>query len=221
MPPREDVFVTTKLWLFDWRHDKTLRAFDDSARKPGLDVVDLYLLHFPNPADFAGTIASYQAAEQLLADGRIRAFGVCNFKPEHLDRLLAEVDTVPAVNQIELHPFFSQPDMRARNAQLGITTQARSPLGGVRVNYGSVPDDQKPLNSTVLRKIAAGHGKSAAQVVLRWHLQLGIPAIPKSVRPGRIAENFNVFDFTLTEDEMVAIDALDAGERSGPDPGIL
>jgi len=219
--PREDVFVTTKLWLSGWGHGATLRAFDDSARKLGLDTVDLYLLHFPNPADFAGTIASYKAGEQLLADGRIRALGVCNFKPEHLDRLLAEVDTVPAVNQIELHPFFAQPEVRAKNAKLGITTQAWSPLGGVRANYGNLPEDKKPLNSPTVAKIAASHGKSPAQVILRWHLQLGISAIPKSVRPGRITENFNVFDFTLTEAEMDAINALDTGERGGPDPDIV
>jgi len=219
--PRKDVFVTTKLWLSDWGHDKTLRAFDDSASKLGLDVVDLYLLHFPNPADFAGTIASYKAGEQLLADGRVRALGVCNFKPEHLDRLLAEGDTVPAVNQIELHPYFSQPDIRAKNAELGITTQAWSPIAGVRVNYAPVPDAQKPLNNSALREIAARHGKTPAQVILRWHLQHGLSAIPKSVHPKRIAENFDVFDFDLTDDDMAAIDSLDTGERGGPDPDIV
>jgi len=219
--PRDDVFVTTKLWLADWGFDAALRGFDTSAAKLGLDVVDLYLLHFPNPADWANTIASYKAAEQLLADGRVRAIGVCNFKPEHLDALLAEVDTVPAVNQVELHPFFAQPDVRAKNAALGITTQAWSPIGGVRVNYAPVPDEQKPLNNPVLRQIGARHGKTPAQVILRWHLQNGVSAIPKSVRPERIAENFDVFDFELTADDMAAVDGLDTGVRGGPDPDLV
>ena len=218
---RDDVFVTTKLWLTDWGYDAALRAFDASARKLGIDLVDLYLLHFPNPSDWANTIASYRAAEQLLADGRVRAIDVWNFKPEHLDALLSEVDTVPAVNQIELHPFFAQPAMRAKNAELGIITQAWSPIGGVRMNYAPVAEDQQPLNSPVLREIGDRHGKSTAQVILRWHLQHGISAIPKSVRPERIAENFDVFDFDLTADDMAAIDGLDTGERGGPDPDIV
>jgi 2,5-diketo-D-gluconate reductase A len=149
---------------------------------------------FPNPTDWANTIASYRAAEQLLADGRVRAIGVCNVKPEHLDALLSDVDTVPAVNQIELHPFFAQPAMRAKNAELGITTQAWSPIGGVRMNYAAVAEDQQPLNSPVLREIGERHGKSTAQVILRWHLQHGISAIPKSVHPERIKENFDEHD---------------------------
>jgi 2,5-diketo-D-gluconate reductase A len=218
---RDDVFVTTKLWLSDWGYEPALRAFDVSSRNLGLDVVDLYLLHFPNPSNWANTVASYRAAEQLLADGRVRAIGVSNFKPEHLDALLAEVDTVPAVHQIELYPFFAQPAMRAKNAHHGIATQAWSPIGGIRVNWAPLPEDQRPLNNPVLRDISERHGKTTAQVVLRWHLQNGISAIPKSVRPERIKENFDVVDFALSTDDMTAIDGLDTGERGGPGPAIV
>ena len=217
---RDDVFVTTKLWLSDWGHDAALRGFETSATKLSLDVIDLYLLHFPNPTDWANTVASYRAAEQLLTDGRVRAIGVCNFKAEHLDALIREVDTVPAVNQIELHPFFAQPQMRATNAELGIVTQAWSPLGGVRVNYAPVPEDQQPLNNPALREIGARHGKTPAQVILRWHVQHGHIIFPMSMSRERMKQNFATFDFERAAEEMAAIDALDRGAqgRIGPKP---
>jgi diketogulonate reductase-like aldo/keto reductase len=218
---RDDVFVTTKLWLSDWGYDAALRAFDASAAKLGLEVVDLYLLHFPNPSDWANTIASYRAAERLLGDGRVRAIGVSNFKPQRLDALLAEVDTVPAVNQVELHPYFAQRELRAKHAEFGIVTQAWSPIAGIRRYYADSAEGQRLLDNPQLAEIAQRHDKTTAQVVLRWHLQHGISAIPKSVRPERIEENFDVFDFELNADDMTAIDALDTGERSGPDPDIV
>ena len=214
--PRNEVFVTTKLWLSDWGFDKTLHAFDRSAGRLDVGALDLYLLHMPYPMDFAATIASYKAAERFLAEGRVRAIGVSNFKPQHLDRLLAEVDVVPAVNQVELHPYFAQRDVRAKDSELGIITQAWSPIGGVLLGRGV-----EVVNDPVLVGRARKHGKTAVQVVLRWHLQHGNSPIPKSSRPERIAENFDVFDFTLSDDDLAAIDRLDADRHGGPDPDII
>ncbi|MEV4946390.1 aldo/keto reductase [Streptomyces sp. NPDC053755] len=206
---RDELFVTTKVWNADQGYDATLRAFDDSLAKLGLDHVDLYLIHWPAPG--RGLYQeTWRAIEKLVADGRVRAAGVSNFTPAHLDRLLADATLVPAVNQVELHPALQQSELRQHHARFGITTEAWSPLA-----QGAV------LGEAALREIAARHGRSPAQVVLRWHLQLGNVVIPKSVTPARIRENIDVFDLTLTADEMTAISALDRGLRTGPDPDTL
>lgn len=216
---REQIFVTTKLWLTDYGHEAALRGFDESLAKLGLDYLDLYLLHWPTK-NFDATVESYQAAEKLLAAGRVRAIGVCNHTAQHLDALIARTDVVPAVNQVELHPYFAQKDLRQKNAALGIVTEAWSPIGGVKRYWpgASTPGNGDPLADSVITEIGRAHGKTAAQVILRWHFQNGVVAIPKSVKAARIAENFDIFDFSLSEAEMTKIDALDTGVRGGPDP---
>ncbi|HEX8944486.1 MAG TPA: aldo/keto reductase [Gemmatimonadaceae bacterium] len=221
---RAQLFVQTKMWISDYGYESGLRAFDVSVRKLGLEYVDLYLLHQPMPNEWDRTVAAYTAAERLLADGRARAIGVCNFSTKHLDDLIARTDVTPAVNQVELHPHFTQRALRDAHARLGIATQAWSPLGGVNVympKRPNAPESAKrlknPLEDPVITALALKHGKTPAQIVLRWHLDHGVSAIPKSVKPSRIAENFAVFDFALTPDEVAAIDALDTGVRGGPD----
>ncbi len=204
---RDELFVTTKVWNADQGRDATLRAVDGSLGRLGLDHVDLYLIHWPVPSADR-YVETWTALEEILADGRARAVGVSNFQPAHLDRLAAETGTVPAVNQIELHPHLAQPELREYHAAHGIVTEAWSPLA----RGGDVLTDE------TVGKIAAAHGRTPAQVVLRWHLQLGTVVIPKSVTPSRIAENLAVFDFELTADELAAISALDMGARIGPDP---
>jgi diketogulonate reductase-like aldo/keto reductase len=215
---RDDVFIETKVWISDYGYDATLHAFDKSAGKLGVDQLDLLLLHQPLSSRFDLTRDAYRALEQLLADGKVRAIGVSNFMPEHLDRLLTETSVVPAVNQIELHPYFQQTALQRAHAKHGIRTQAWSPIGGV-VSYGG--GGKSALEDPTLLEIARRHGKSAAQVMLRWHLQEGRSAIPKSIRPARIAENFDVFDFELTGEQIAAIDARDTGVRGGPDPDSI
>jgi diketogulonate reductase-like aldo/keto reductase len=193
-----------------------------SLRKLGLDYVDLYLLHQPMPNEWERTVAAYKGAERLVADGRVRAIGVCNFSARHLGDLIARTDVVPAVNQVEIHPFFIQRELRAVHGRLGIATQAWSPLGGINVYRPADPNAVKnPLTHPVVTTLASKYGKTPAQVVLRWHIEHGFSAIPKSVRPERIAENVNVFDFRLTDDDVASIDALDAGVRGGPDPDLI
>ncbi len=213
---RSDVFLETKVWISDYGYDATLHAFDKSAGKLGVEVIDLLILHQPLPTAFERTTEAYRALETLLADGKVRAIGVSNFMPDHLTRLMEHASIVPAVNQVEVHPYFAQPDVQAADADRGILTQAWSPIGGITAyrdtGTGSVFED--PTITT----IAEAHGKSAAQVMLRWHLQAGRSAIPKSVKAHRIAENFDVFDFELTPDQITAIDALDTGVRGGPEP---
>jgi 2,5-diketo-D-gluconate reductase A len=213
---RDEVFIETKVWISDYGYDETLHAFDKSAGKLGVEQLDLLILHQPLPTEFHRAIDAYRALETLLEEGKVRAIGVSNFMPEHLERLMERARTAPAVNQIEVHPYFAQPELQKVDADLGILTQAWSPIGGITAyrdaGTGSVFDDP------VIALIAAETGKSAAQVMLRWHLQAGRSAIPKSVRPQRIAENFDVFDFKLDEDQMSALDALDTGVRGGPDP---
>ncbi|WP_329342287.1 aldo/keto reductase [Streptomyces sp. NBC_00663] len=206
---RDELFVTTKLWNADQGYDATLRAFDASLAKLGLDFVDLYLIHWPTPARDLYR-ESWRAIEKLAGEGRIRAAGVSNFQPAHLHRLLDDSSLVPAVNQIELHPGLQQRELRDLHTELGIATEAWSPLA-----QGAV------LSEPVLTSIAGRYGKSPAQVVLRWHLQLGNIVIPKSVTPARIRENADVFDFVLTDEEMTAIAGLDRGLRTGPDPDTL
>ncbi|WP_062212243.1 aldo/keto reductase [Streptomyces sp. NBRC 109706] len=219
---REEVFVTTKLWLTDYGYDEALRAFDHSLGELGLDYLDLYLLHWPVPSAFDATVASYEAAQKLLADGRVRAIGVCNHAPEDLTRLMERTEIVPAVNQVELHPLFIQRELRDFDRRNGIITQSWSPIGGVN-RYGSNAADQStdPLRAPAVTDIAEKYGKTPAQVVLRWHLEHSLCAIPKSVKEHRIKENFDVFDFSLTDDEVAAIDALDGGRRGGADPASV
>lgn len=216
--PREEVFIETKVWITDYGYESTLKAFEASAGKLGVDVIDLLILHQPAPNRFADTLDAYRALEELLAPGRVRAIGVSNFMPQHLERLLAETDVVPAVNQVELHPYFTQPEVQRANADAGILTQAWSPIGGITVYPGWGNGLGNVLQDPTIAQIATTHQRSAAQVMLRWHLQQGRSAIPKSVNPTRIAENFDVFDFSLTEDEIAQIDALNTGVRGGPDP---
>ena len=212
---RDEIFIETKVWISDFGYDETLHAFEKSTGKLGVDQLDLLILHQALPTRFDLTLGAYKALETLLADGRVRAIGVSNFMVEHLERLAAETSVVPAINQIEVHPYFQQREVQQADAAAGTVTQAWSPIGGItayRPNGASVFDDE------TLTAIAAEHGKSPAQVMLRWHLQQGRSALPKSVRPARIAENFDVFDFELTADQLGAIDALDTGVRRGPEP---
>ena len=213
--PRDEVFIETKVWISDFGYDETLHAFEKSTGKLGVDQLDLLILHQALPTRFDLTLGAYKALETLLADGRVRAIGVSNFMVEHLEKLAAETSIVPAINQIEVHPYFQQREVQQADAAVGTVTQAWSPIGGItayRPTGASVFDDE------ALTAIAAEHGKSPAQVMLRWHLQQGRSALPKSVRPARIAENFEVFDFELTADQLSAIDALDTGVRRGPEP---
>jgi diketogulonate reductase-like aldo/keto reductase len=207
---RDELFVTTKLWNDDQGYDSTLRAFDKSLGKLGLDYVDLYLIHWPMPA--RGTfVDTYKAMEKILADGRAKSIGVSNFLPEHLETLMAETSVVPVLNQIELHPQFQQSTSREFHAQHSIATEAWSPLG----------QGKGLLEVPTVVAVARKHGRTPAQVVLRWHLQLGNVVIPKSSTPSRIAENFDVFGFELDEDDMAAFAALDEGKRLGGDPAVF
>jgi 2,5-diketo-D-gluconate reductase A len=214
---RSELFVQTKVWVSDYGYDKALHAFDVSTRKLGIDYIDLYLLHQPLPQDFDATVDAYRALERLLEDGRVRAIGISNFSPSHLETVLPRLSVAPAVNQVEVHPYFSQPALRAVHEQRGIVTQAWSPLGGVYVYRGPAGDEPKnALEDPVITAIAERHGKTPAQVVLRWHIDSGRSAIPKSVTPARIAQNLDLFDFALTADDIAAIDGLDTGVRGGP-----
>jgi 2,5-diketo-D-gluconate reductase A len=214
---RSELFVQTKVWVSDYSFDGVLHAFDVSTRKLGLDTVDLYLLHQPLPQHFESTVAAYRAAERLLSEERARAIGVSNFSTAHLERFLPQVGVVPAVNQVEVHPYYSQPALQAAHRRLGILTQAWSPLGGVYVYRPADPNAAKnALADPIITGIAERHDKTPAQVILRWHLDGGRSPVPKSVQPERIAENFSVFDFTLTPGEINAIDGLDTGVRGGP-----
>lgn len=215
---RSELFVTTKLWVADYGTESARSAFEASRRRLGLDYIDLYLLHWPVPTDFDATIASYKVAEKLLAERRARAIGVSNFQPHHLDNLIGRTDVVPAVNQVELNPYFTERAVREANERYGIVTQSWSPIGGT-YSRGTHPDiSTKPLDNPVIGKLASKYRKTPAQIILRWHLEHGFSAIPKSVKPSRIAENFDVFDFVLTPEEVTAIDALDTGKRAGGDP---
>lgn len=215
---RNDVFIETKVWVSDYGHAETLHAFEKSSRKLGLDRIDLLLLHQPMPQHFDRTVAAYKALEELLAAGSVRAIGISNFMPHHVFELLNQVDVVPAVNQIELHPYFTQPEVQAVDAEHGILTQAWSPIGGITFYPGWGEERKNVLHDHAVQAIAGRHGKSPAQVLLRWHLQQGRSVIPKSTNPSRIAENFDVFDFTLTDEELSRLNALNTGVRGGPDP---
>ncbi|MFE6735320.1 aldo/keto reductase [Microbacterium sp. NPDC057650] len=204
--PREELFITSKVWVSDHGYDNALRAYDEALERLGLEYLDLFLVHWPTPA--SGLYPeTWRALEKLYADGRVRAIGVSNFEPAHLAQISGEGRMVPAVNQVELHPALQNRAVVAANEARGIVTEAWSPLA-----QGAVLGDDAVLAA------AAAHGKSPAQVVLRWHLQQGRVVIPKSVTPSRIAENLDVFDFELTADELAAIDGLERDGRTGPHP---
>ncbi|MGJ0183950.1 aldo/keto reductase [Corynebacterium glyciniphilum] len=213
---RSDIFVETKLWISDYGYDEALHAFDKSAGKLGVETIDLLLLHQAVPTQFDKTVAAYKALETLMADGKVRAIGVSNFMPEVLRDLIDQTDVLPAVNQVEVHPYFTQQDVQAADKEHGILTQAWSPMGGITSYRGD--SSRSTFNDPVLSEIAGKYGKTPAQVMLRWHLQEGRSAIPKSVKPERIAANFDVFDFELTGDDLATINGLDTGVRGGPDP---
>lgn len=204
---REDVFVTTKVWNDEQGYDESLRAFDASSQRLGMDVVDLYLIHWPCPEQDK-YVDTWKALLKLREDGRIRAAGVCNFQPRHLQRLIDETGEAPAINQVELNPTFQQEEVRAFNAQHEILTEAWAPLAQGR----------DVLQDETIAQIGRRLGKTPAQVILRWHLQIGNVVIPKSVTPSRIEENFQLFDFELTDDDLQAIAKLDRNDRHGPDP---
>ena len=205
----EGVFVTTKLWNSDHGRDRALRAFEHSLDRLGLERIDLYLIHWPAPARDR-YVETWKALTELRDSGRARSIGVSNFEIDHLERILDATGVAPAVNQVELHPRFQQSDLRRFHSEHGIATEAWSPLaqGGV-------------LEDPVVAELASAHGRTPAQVVLRWHLQLGNLVIPKSATPARIEENFAIFDFRLDDDAMRAMEGLDAGERIGPDPATF
>lgn len=215
---RDEVFLETKVWINDYGYDATLHAFDKAVGKLGVERLDLLILHQALPGEFDLTVRAYQALEKLYADGKVRAIGVSNFQPEHLDRLAAATEVVPAVNQIEVHPYFRESELLAHDEQRGILNQAWSPIGGITFYPGFGEDRVSVLDDSTIGGIAEAHGKTPAQVMLRWHLQQGRQVIPKSVTPSRIAENFDVFDFELTAEELASIDKLDTGIRGGPEP---
>ena len=209
--PREEIFITTKLWNSDQGKENVRKAFNASLERLGLDYVDLYLIHWPVPSKGL-YVETWKELEQIYKDGKARAIGVSNFHPEHLDALLAECEIVPAVNQIELHPRFPQHELRDYCADKGIHIESWSPIGGSKGNL---------LENPVLQQIGDAHGKTPAQVVIRWHIQNGLIVIPKSSNPDRIRQNIDVFDFELTDEDMEQINALDANERQGPNPAAM
>ncbi|MEO6085921.1 MAG: aldo/keto reductase [Umezawaea sp.] len=216
---RSEIFVETKVWISDYGYDATLHAFDKSAGKLGVDRIDLLILHQPLPNRFDLTLEAYRALETLLENGSVRAIGVSNFMPDHLDDLLKSATVVPAVNQVEMHPYFAQPEVIAADAAHGIVSQAWSPIGGI--TFYRDGEGGSTLDDRTIAGIGQAHGKTPAQVMLRWHLQHGRSAIPKSTRQERIAENIDVFDFELTDAELAAIDGLDQGVRRGPEPAAI
>lgn len=203
---RDELFVTTKVWNADHGFDRTLAAFEASLERLGLEEVDLYLIHWPAPHQNR-YVDTWRALIRLHKEGRARSIGVSNFHTHHLERLIGETGVVPVVNQVELHPWLQQTELRAFHALLGIVTEAWSPLARGRA-----------IGDETLKRIGARYGKSEAQVAIRWHLQVGNVAIPKSVTPQRIRENVQVFDFELDADDLAAIAALDVGFRTGRDP---
>jgi diketogulonate reductase-like aldo/keto reductase len=208
--PRDDLFVTTKLWNTDQGYDNARRAFDKSLRNLGMDYVDLYLIHWPVPS--RNQVAeTWQALEKIYADGLARAIGVSNFAPHHMRRLAESATITPALDQIELHPYLQQGDARAYNREHEIATEAWAPLA----KGGDL------LSDPVIDALARKHDHTPAQIVLRWHIQHGTVVIPKSQTPARVRENFDIFGFALDEGDMAEIDAIDRGSRTGPDPDTM
>jgi 2,5-diketo-D-gluconate reductase A len=203
---RDDVFVTTKVWNTDHGYGQTLRAFDKSTGLLGIDEVDLYLIHWPTPARDV-YLDSWRALIRLREEGRARSIGVSNFHDAHLRKIIDETGVIPALNQIELHPWLPQTELRDIDARLGIRTEAWSPLGSGRL-----------IDDPVIAEVSAKHGKSPAQVMVRWSIQLGNIVLPKSVTPERIEQNIDVFDFQLDDADMAAIATLESGRRTGPNP---
>ena len=206
--PRDELFVTSKVWKDDNGYDETLRAFDASMSRFGLQSLDLYLIHWPVPSTDR-YVDTWRALVRLQSEGRVRSIGVANFHAHHIERIVAETGVTPVVNQVELHPWLPQAELRAFDAARGIRTEAWSPLARGRI-----------LGEPVLDRLAAAHGRTPAQIVLRWHLQLGNIVIPKASSPARIRENLDVFDFELRADDLSAIAALETGERTGRDPDL-
>lgn len=203
---REELFITSKIWILDMGYEQTLKAFDESLQRLGLDYLDLFLIHWPAPEKEL-YVETWKALEKLYAEKKIRAIGVSNFQPTHLQKLIDATDVVPAVNQVELHPALQNAEVSAANAGHGIATEAWSPLA-----QGAL------LNDASILAIGEAHQVTAAQVILRWHLQRGRVIIPKSVTESRIVQNLDLFGFELSAEELAAIDALDRGGRTGPDP---
>jgi 2,5-diketo-D-gluconate reductase A len=209
--PRDEVYVTSKLANGNHAPDDLRRSFDETMTGLGLDQLDLFLIHWPLPTLYDGDyVSTWKAVTELVTEGRLRTAGVSNFQPAHLDRIIAETGIIPAVNQVELHPYFTNEAVRAAAARHGIAIEAHSPLG----------HDGKPVSDETINGIAAARGRTPAQVILRWHLQHGTIVIPKSARPERMAENLAVLDFELSAEEIASLDGLDRGEsgRSGPNP---
>jgi diketogulonate reductase-like aldo/keto reductase len=213
---RADVFIETKIWISDYGYDETLHGFEKSAGKLGVNRIDLLILHQALPSAFDKTLEAYRALETLLADGNVRAIGVSNFMVDHLTTLLEHANVVPAVNQIECHPYFQQRDVQNLGSEHGILAQAWSPIGGI--TFYRDGNHTSTLQDPVIGAIAETHGKSPAQVMLRWGVQHGRSVIPKSTKPHRIAENIDLFDFELSDAEIKAIDDLDTDVRGGPEP---
>jgi 2,5-diketo-D-gluconate reductase A len=208
--PRDELFITTKLTNSEHGYDTTLAAIDGSMEKLGIDVLDLFLIHWPLPM-FDQYVETWRAFEKLLSDGRVRSIGVSNFEIEHLQRLMAETDVTPAVNQIELHPQFPQDDLREFHQEHGIITESWGPLG----------QGKGLLEDANIVEVARRKDRTPAQVVLRWHVQLGCVLIPKSVRPERMRENFDIFDFELDDVDMAEISKVRTGQRLGSDPNVF
>lgn len=206
--PRTDLFVTSKVWKDDNGFDATLRAFDASMARLGLDRLDLYLIHWPVPSTDR-YVETWRALVRLRDEDRVRSIGVANFHAHHLERIIGETGVAPVLNQVELHPWLPQRDLRAYDEERGIRTEAWSPLARGRV-----------LGTPLLDDLAAKHGRTPAQIVLRWHVELGNIVIPKASSPERLRENLDVFDFALDDDDMAAMATLETGERTGRDPDV-
>ena len=208
--PREDLFITTKVWNADHGYENTLKAFDESLEKLGLDYVDLYLIHWPTPK-YDAYVETYKALEKLYKDGRTKAIGVCNFEIEHLQRIMDECEIIPTVNQVECHPYLQQTELKKFCKEHGILLEAYSPL----------MNGTKVLQDPVIQDIANQYGKTPAQIILRWHLQSDVVVIPKTVTPSRMGENLNVFDFELNETDLNKIATLDRNERHNSVPSEM
>ncbi len=215
--PREHLFITTKVWNSDQGYDSTLKAFNHSIKLLGLDYIDMYLIHWPMPKTNK-YLETWKAMEELYAQGRIKAIGVCNFQISHLENLIKHATIMPAVNQIELHPYFPQTDLRQFGRDNAIAIESWSPIGGSGGSGGKSTDDTPLLEQPILKDLGTKYSKSPAQIVIRWHLQNGLIVIPKSVHSDRISENIDVFDFELSLDDIALIDSLKTGKRGGANP---